>query len=325
MKISVVIATHNRCVHLRDTLRSLATVSTAASWEVIVADNNSQDDTRDVVTAAARTFPVDLRYTFEAEQGKAAALNAAMRQSRGEVFVFTDDDVRFEVDWLDQALEALEHSGGDYVGGKVLPIWGGSQPGWLANRPGQQWAVIALLDFGREQLEFGRQIGWPLGVNMAVRREAFTRTGPWDNRFDRKGDTLRGQGQREWCLRARVAGLRGFYAPRMIVHHIVPAERLKKAYFRRWFRWHGIGRAVLYQQAKLDMEAPDDTTLDFSTVPHIAGVPRYMYRTGLRSMAGIARGIIRNDAVRAFEHELWLWFFAGVLTQRWKDRNQAHR
>ena len=58
MKISVVIATHNRCVHLRDTLRSLATVSTAASWEVIVADNNSQDDTRDVVTAAARTFPV---------------------------------------------------------------------------------------------------------------------------------------------------------------------------------------------------------------------------------------------------------------------------
>ena len=41
-------------------------------------------------------------------------------------------------------------------------------------------------------------------------------------------------------------------------------------------------------------------------------------------MAGIARGMIRNDAVRAFENELWLWFFAGVLTQRWKDRNQAH-
>ena len=51
--------------------------------------------------------------------------------------VFTDDDARFEVDWLDQALKALEDSGGDYVGGKVLPIWGGSQPGWLANRPGQ--------------------------------------------------------------------------------------------------------------------------------------------------------------------------------------------
>ena len=42
-----------------------------------------------------------LRYVFEAEQGKAAALNAAMRLSRGAVLVFTDDDARFEADWLD--------------------------------------------------------------------------------------------------------------------------------------------------------------------------------------------------------------------------------
>ena len=102
MDISVLIATHNRAGHLRDTLRSLATVSTAATWEVIVADNNSTDDTRDVVTTAAQTFPVDLRYVFEAEQGKAAALNAAMRLSRGDVLVFTDDDARFEADWLDE-------------------------------------------------------------------------------------------------------------------------------------------------------------------------------------------------------------------------------
>ena len=79
MDLSVLIATYNRAGHLHDTLRSLATVPTAASWEVVVADNNSRDDTRDVVTAAAQTFPVDLRYVFEAEQGKAAALNAAMQ------------------------------------------------------------------------------------------------------------------------------------------------------------------------------------------------------------------------------------------------------
>jgi glucosyl-dolichyl phosphate glucuronosyltransferase len=321
MDISVLIATHNRAGHLRDTLRSLATVSTIATWEVIVADNNSTDDTRDVVTTAAQTFPVDLRYLFEAEQGKAAALNAAMRLSRGDVLVFTDDDARFEADWLDEGLKALKESGGDYVGGKVLPIWGGPQPPWLPNRPGQQWAVIALLDYGPEPVEFGRgRIGWPLGVNMAVLREVFSRTGPWDNRFDRQGNTLRGQGQREWCLRARAAGLKGFYAPRMVVHHIVAAERLNKPYFRRWFYWHGISRAILYGQKRLDMETPDDTTLDFSRVPHIAGVPRYMFRTGARSFADMVRGRFRNDAVAAFEHELWLWFFAGVIGQRWKDR-----
>jgi glycosyltransferase involved in cell wall biosynthesis len=315
---SVLIATHNRAGHLRDTLRSLAALSSSARWEVIVVDNNSRDDTRDVVTAAAQAFPVELRYQFEAEPGKPAALNAAQRLARGDVFVFTDDDARFEVDWLSAVLEALSASGGDYVGGKVLPIWGGALPRWLHNRPGSHWAVLALLDFGSQQREFGDGIGWPLGVNMAVRRNAFLRAGPWDNRFGRQGNTLRGQEQREWCIRARAVGLRGFYAPRAIVHHIVPAERLTKRYFRRWLYWNGISRAVLYQSMKLDMESPDDSTLDFSKVPHIAGMPRYMYRSALRSLAGMGTAISRRDSAAAFEHELKLWFFAGALSQRWR-------
>ena len=46
-----------------------------------------------------------------------------------------------------------------------------------------------------------------------------------------------------------------------------------------------------------------------------------MSRTGLRSFADMVRERFRNDPVAAFEHELWLWFFAGVLGQRWKDRH----
>ena len=118
MTFSVIIATHNRAGHLGDTLRSLAGVSTSASWEVIVVDNNSQDGTRDVVTTAAASFPVPLRYVFEAEQGKAAALNAGMKLATGRIFAFTDDDARFERDWLDQAAQTLEQTGADYVGGR---------------------------------------------------------------------------------------------------------------------------------------------------------------------------------------------------------------
>jgi glycosyltransferase involved in cell wall biosynthesis len=323
MDASVLIATHNRAGYLRDTLRSLAALSSSARWEVIVVDNNSRDDTRHVVAAAAQDFPVELRYCFEAEPGKPAALNAAQRLARGDVYVFTDDDARFEVNWLEAALDALRQSGGDYVGGKVLPIWGGEPPLWLHNRPGSHWAVLALLDFGSQQLEFGKGIGWPLGVNMAVRRDAILRVGPWNNRFGRQGNTLRGQEQREWCLRARAVGLRGFYAPQMIVHHIVPAERLTKRYFRRWLYWNGLSRAVLYQNMKLDMESPDDSTLDFSTVPHIAGMPRYMYRSALRSLVRMGTAISRRDPAAAFEHELKLWFFAGALNQRW--RTVSHR
>ncbi len=162
----------------------------------------------------------------------------------------------------------------------------------------------------------------PIGVNMAFRREAFRRAGLWDNRVGRKAGTLLGQEVREWGLRAKAAGLRGFYVPDMIVHHLISADRLKKRYFRRWFYWHGISRAMLYEQKRVNMEAPEQSTLDFSRVPHVLGVPRYMFRSCLRKCGDVFKAALRRDAVATFESELWVWFFAGVVKQRWKDRNR---
>ena len=321
MKYSIVIATYNRAEELVHTLSGLARLRASAPWEVIVADNNSTDATRQVVTAAADTFPVPLNYVFEGTQGKAAALNTAIREARGDILVFTDDDALVEADWLDRAGAALEETGAAYVGGRVVPRWETARPGWIPNRSGRLWAVVALLDFGAGRREFGHGIGWPLGVNMAVRASVFHEHAIWwDNRYDRIGNSLRGQGQREWCLRVRAAGLRGIYTPDMVVHHLVPADRLKKPYFRRWFYWYGIARAVLYGHHGLDMEAPDEQTHDFQQVPHVAGVPRYMFRSAIGHAVQALSHKLRGRSDEAFEHELWLLFFAGVVRQRWSDR-----
>jgi hypothetical protein len=77
---------------------------------------------------------------------------------------------------------------------------------------------------------------------------------------------------------------------------------------------------MLYERAGLDMEAPERTTLDFSKVPHVAGVPRYLFRKAVASAAGWLRATLRRDALTAFDHEVWLWFFAGIVRQRWTDR-----
>ena len=319
MTFSVVIATYNRAVDLRATLDSLAGLRPRGDWEVIVVDNNSTDATRQAVESAAARFPAPLRYVFEREQGRSPALNAGIRLARGAIIVTTDDDVRVEPEWLDRAAEGLERLHCDYVGGRVLPIWGGKPPLWLPNRGGKQWAVIALLDYGPHPLEFGARV--PLGVNMAFRREAFDRAGLLDPNTGRRAGTLLGQEVREWCMRARAAGLRGFYVPELAVRHIIPASRLRKAYFRRWFYWRGISRAMLYETAGLDMEAPEQTTLDFRTVPHVLGVPRYLYRKALASVVGWLRALLRGDAVNAFEHELWVWFFAGIFRHRLAHRS----
>jgi GT2 family glycosyltransferase len=321
MRCSIVIATYNRAGDLAETLASLAGLRPCGSWEVVVVDNNSTDTTRSVVENAAQTFPAPLTYVFEKEQGRSPALNAGIRRARGEIIVTTDDDVRVGKDWLDRAAAALDSCNCDYVGGRVLPIWGGPRPAWLPDRGGKHWAVIALLDYGAEPIEFGARV--PLGVNMAFRRSAFDRAGLFDARTGRKAGTLLGQEVREWCIRARAAGVRGYYAPEMVVHHIIPAARLNKRYFRRWFYWRGISRALLYEQSGLDMEMPERTPLDPRRVPHIFGMPRHLYRVALREAWRSAIAYLRRDAIAAFDHELWLWFFAGMVRQRWRDRRHS--
>jgi glycosyltransferase involved in cell wall biosynthesis len=318
MKFSVVIATYNRAAELRRTLASLAALQSEHPWEVVVVDNNSPDDTKAVVESAIPDFPVALTYVFEREQGRSAALNCGFTKASGDIIVTTDDDVRVPQNWLTEIGRAFDTLRCDYVGGRVLPLWGGPQPRWLPNRGGHLWAVIALLDFGPKPVAFGKRV--PLGVNMAFRRSALDTVGGFNPRIGRKAGTLLGQEVREWCLRAHGAGLVGFYSPDIVVQHVIPADRLRKPYFRKWFYWRGISRAMLYADTGLDMEAPEQSTLDYSKVPHVLGIPRYMFRSALIAVRDIVAATLRRDPIQAFEREAWLCFFAGIVSQRVKDR-----
>ena len=71
------------------------------------------------------------------------------------------------------------------------------------------------------------------------------------------------------------------------------------------------------------MEAPEQSTLDYAQVPHIAGVPRYMYRNAANTACEMLLATARRDPVASFERETWLWFFSGVVKQRWKDRRRG--
>src|SRR5687768_11793995 len=155
MEFSIVIPTYNRADELRETIRSLAKLDVTGTWELLVVDNKSTDHTRTVVESESTSFPAPLRYLFEPEQGRYAALNTGIRAAQGDIIATTDDDARVEPDWLTRAAAGLAAFGCDYVGGKVLPLWKGTRPAWLPHRPGKHWAVLALQDHGDKPLEFG--------------------------------------------------------------------------------------------------------------------------------------------------------------------------
>ena len=286
---SVLICTYNRCTLLRRTLASLRGVVTIREWAVIVVDNNSSDETRAVVEEAARTFPVPLQYIFEPRQGKSYALNTGIERAAGEVIVFTDDDVEVEPHWVEGACRALDLDDSlDYTGGPVRPIWGAPPPAWLDQTRGDLWGTLAILDYGTDQFVFEERKRVPVGANMAVRRRLVERVGGFHPELGRRGKSLLGQEQAEFFARSRAAGARGVYVPSMELRHHVPASRLTKDYFRRWWYWKGLSRArveAMHQRTELG--------LDLSTVPHIAGVPRFVLgqlpRAAFRWLAAVLR------------------------------------
>ena len=123
--VSVVIATHNRSALLARTLDALA----GQRWpcdrlEIVVADNRSTDDTREVVESAAlRDRASRVRYLYVADPGKSFAVNAALQIATGDLLLFTDDDVLPEPLWIDRMTAALVETGADFAAGRIVPRW----------------------------------------------------------------------------------------------------------------------------------------------------------------------------------------------------------
>ena len=310
---TVLICTYNRARLLAETLQSLRNVRTSRTWDVIVVDNNSTDDTRDVVEQAAVAFPVPLLYVFEPRQGKSHALNNGLDCAAGDAILFTDDDVRVSPNWVDAACEALEEDDGVlYCGGPVRPIWGATPPRWLDQERGDIWGTLAILDYGAEPFIFEARQKVPLGANMAVHRRLLQRIGGFNPQLGRKGRSLLGQEQAEFFSRARTAGALGRYVPAMAVQHHVPAERLGKSYFRRWWFWKGVSRA------RMDALHPvTELGEDLRHVPHITRVPRYMFAALPRLLGAWAHAAAGRRWTEAARHEMLMCYTVGYIRARW--------
>ena len=312
---TVLIATYNRARFLDRTLESLAglVVRPDRRWNAIIVDNNSSDDTRDVVARHAARFPVPLRYLFEPRQGRSSALNAGIAAADAPIIAMTDDDVRVEPQWLDAACDALASGEIGYAGGPVRPMWETPPPRWLDLTRGDLWGTIAIQDHGAARFIYEEARKVPLGANMAARRELFERAGVFRADLGRtSGRLLLGQEVPELLLRARAAGFRGAYVPAMQVHHHIPSSRMTRRYFRRWWFGKGVSRAALER-----MQPVTELGVDLRVTPHVLGLPRYMYGTALRDAAGWVVNALRGRAAEAFRHEMMLAFFAGYARARW--------
>lgn len=323
--LSVLICTYNRSRLLEETLAALRSARTPQNCtvEVIVVDNNSSDETVEVVRRASAGSPWPIRYAMERRQGKSYALNRGLSIARGDVLALTDDDVLPAQDWLVRIVEQFRADDLVFVFGKVLPHWEvPPPPEILTTRARDIWGPLALVDYGDrptryDAASFGKR-RLPIGANLAVRRDAIDRIGGWRTDLGKVDNSLIAGEDHELCVRLYRAGLYfGLYDPGIVVRHFVPASRLTRQYFRRWFYWHGRTMARMSGAIYID--------LDLARVPYVGGVPRFVYRELLAQISRWLSKIGRHDSLAVLIEEVALFEYFGFFAESWFRRRASLR
>jgi glycosyltransferase involved in cell wall biosynthesis len=239
-----VICTRNRCALLSGALASLRSVDVPpdTSWEIIVVDNGSGDDTGAVVAGHAGAIPV--RLVVEPRVGLSYARNAAVREARGDYIIWIDDDVVVEGGWLAAYHRAFRRwPGAVFFGGAITPRFEGGPPAWLAAAMPWVGNAYAALDLGPDARRFTGEV-LPYGANLAIRL-ADQQQHPYDVRLGRRGNLL--YAGEEWAVIRRLLdqGAEGWWVPDARLEHVIEPHRQTIAYLRRYFRENGASYALV--------------------------------------------------------------------------------
>ena len=196
---SIVIPTRDRLSYLGVALESLAAEAAALGAEVLVVEDGPP-------AASTRELAERHGARYEAlggHLGLNAARNRGVSATGGSLVVFLDDDVRVRPGWLAALLAAaVETPETDVFAGRILARLEGPAP----RSCGRELAPITTLDLGEQD----RATPFAWGSNMAIRRAALERVGPFEESLGGGGD------EQEWQERAGGAAL---YVAGALVEH----------------------------------------------------------------------------------------------------------
>ena len=308
--ISLLIATCGRPDILRRTLGSLERQTLPKDcWELILVDNRPDSpNTREAVQPYRSSLPLTL--LEEQRPGKNFALNTAVPVSRGDLIVFTDDDVVAAEDWLSVLKDAADsHPDFDIFGGTILPRWpdGASAP----NYDMRHALVRTAYGITDRDGDPGPVRGYDVwGGNMMVRRRLFdaghrfsTTVGP-----DGSENYVMGS-ETDFNVRMEALGHKCLFTPNAVVRHQIRPEQLSD----RWLH----GRTMRLGRG-------ESRRWPYPDARRLMGIPLFSYRS-------VAEGLIRwlyGTITREPDHRaegLSLWLALGRAAQYRLDARDLTR
>lgn len=234
--LSIAICTYNRAPQLAVLLEQLVLMSEwlYANSEVIVIDNNSSDNTWELLKSYSQVLP--LHRVLETNQGLSFGRNRAIEVFKGDALLFLDDDVSVTLATFKSYVELLQQRTDiEYVGGKITVDWQGERPSWLSEeRLPLLDGLFGHYDLGEDERVYSPTDPTPFGANFVLRRSLIERVGLFDINLGVVGDKIARGEETDYFNRVRKLGFNGLYSGTCHVGHRFQQERINLRYLYRY-------------------------------------------------------------------------------------------
>jgi glycosyltransferase involved in cell wall biosynthesis len=237
MDLSLIICTRDRHHRLARCLESVRRLTFDGSWELIIVDNGSTDETADVVREFVQTTDLRAIYLFEPAPGKSRALNTALEIAAGQILAFTDDDCYPAPDFLTQVWSAFDDPSVGYIGGRIILHDPADYP--ITINESMKPAAFPPKSFVCA--------GCIQGANMAFRRTVLLGIGGFDPLFG-PGALFIAAEEIDAVGRASAMGWKGEYHPEAVVRH---HHGRTTADIAALWKWYAIGRGAYHMKLLL--------------------------------------------------------------------------
>ncbi len=272
-------------------------------WEVLVIDNNSHDQTPEVVAGyQAKGLPDrPLRYIRETTQGLAYARQRAIETASSPIVGFLDDDNLPEPNWVIAAYQFMtETPRAAATGSRVLPEYEVEPPVNFDRIRG----FLALTDRGDRPLLYQPAARiLPPGAGLVVRRDLWLKlVPPRLELIGRVGGFMIASEDLEAILHFQQAGWEIWYNPKMVVYHHIPEWRLTEDYLSRLMYGIGLSR---YRTRMMKYPAYQQLPmLLLYTVSDLSRLLRHRWHYGFNW---------RSSVVAVAQRQLYLGSLCGTL------------
>lgn len=241
-KISIIVCTHNRAEMLPGLIHQLrAQDYPADSFEIIVVDNNSTDNTFQTLEQLAGEAGTPIQYVAENRVGITLVRNRGAEAARYPYLAYLDDDCNVNPDWLKHLVSGFDlHQNVVAVGGQIELQWRAPKPNWLGADLNQWFAANSYLGAESRLLSQRENI---IEGNMALNKQAYLAAGGFLG-MEQFGSQNMAAGEVLYLLQQlrRQGGEVAFIPQAVALHNVYPGNQqrmIRRAY------WQGVSDGIM--------------------------------------------------------------------------------